>query len=182
MNQPHAFLSVGEIRKIAGRASSGALPDEDADTVPVPVKWENEIALLIMYYREVGPPGKRVVHPPHYAMYLEGSTGKVLHFGGTSPQRLGILDPDRLIPGVGLDIPVVDEFVKKRDRLFAISPELWTAYAEGIPATTPGVRPMAQEYWKLFMKVTPPQVAPFYLQAAAGFFAWLRLAGPAVTP
>jgi hypothetical protein len=83
---------------------------------------------------------------------------------------------------VGLDIPVVDEFVKKRDRLFAISPELWSAYAEGIPATTPGVRPMAQEYWNLFMEVTTRQLAPFYLQAAAGFFAWLRLAGPAGTP
>lgn len=182
MSQSHAFLPVAEIRKIAGRASSKTLPDEDADTVPVPVKWENEAALLIMYYRELGPAGRRIVHPPHYAMYLEGSTGMVIHFSATSPQRLGITDPERLIPGVGLDPPGVDEFTKKRERLFAISPELWTAYADGTPVTAPNVRPIAQEYWSLFASITTRQVAPFYLQAAADFFAWIRLAGPAVKP
>ncbi|AUX35235.1 MULTISPECIES: hypothetical protein [Sorangium] len=183
MSSTGPFQSAHELRQIAGKTSGAVLPDEDADTLPIPVKVDGAVVILIMYYRERGRPGQRVVAPPHYAMHLDGRTGRVLKFWAVVPEDLGINDPSAAVEGVGIPPGMSsDDFFQKRERLLAISPDVWAAYARGAAPTDPAVRPLASEYWSLFSQITKREVAPFYLQASPDFFAWIRAATSAAAP
>jgi len=183
MSSTTPFQPAHELQRIAGKTSGAVLPDEDADTLPIPVKVDGDVLILIMYYRERGRPGQRVVSPPHYAMHLDGRTGQVLKFWAVVPEDLGIHDPDAVVEGVGIAPGMSpDDFFKKRERLLAISPDVWSAYARGAAPTDPAARPLASEYWTLFAQITKREVAPFYFQASPDFFHWVRAAGSAAAP
>jgi hypothetical protein len=170
------FLPAQEIRRIAGRLSSAVLPDEDAITLPVPIRAEAGVVLLIMYYRELGPRSRRVVHLPHYAMHLDGATGKVLRFFACAPEDLGITQPLAHVPGAGVDSAMDGlAFYHSRERLLDLSPELWRAFADA-GEVAPSTAEAAKEYLEIFLKITKAEVAPFYLAAAPDFFAWLERA------
>lgn len=176
MTVPSQFLPAEEIQKHAGAAAASVLPDEDAETLPVPVREGGALVLLIMYFREKGRPGRRVVTPPHHAMHLDPATGKVLRFWATAPEDLGIELPTTPVPGAGVDPKMTsDAFVAKRRRLLELSPELWRAFAQGgsLDAAT---RALVQEYHALFLQITKKEVAPFYTGAAPDFFTWVRSA------
>jgi hypothetical protein len=171
-----AFVPAQEIRRIAGRMSGAVLPDEDADTLPVPIRTDKGVALLVMYYRESGPPDQREVDLPHYAMHLDGETGKVLRFFACAPKELGIAPPLSPVPGADVD-PAMDglAFFHTRERLLDLSPALWAALASDaeVDASTAEA---AKEYLAIFLRITKAEVAPFYLAAAPDFFEWLHSA------
>jgi hypothetical protein len=175
MSTPTHFIPAQEIRRIAGSTSGAVLPDEDADTFPIPVRADGGVVILVMYYKELGPPERRVVHPPHYAMYLDGETGKVLRFWAVTPDELGIRPPLPPVPGVGIDRTMsVEEHIRRRERFFDLSPDLWRAYAAGGTGVDPAVAAAAREYLDLFSTITKKEVAPFYVAASPAWFEWLR--------
>jgi hypothetical protein len=173
MPTPTHFIPAEEIRRIAGSTSSAVLPDEDADTFPIPLRADGGVVILVMYYSETGRPGRRVVHLPHYAMILDGETGKVLRFWAVTPDELGIRAPLTPVPGAGSDPAMpVEERIRKRDRFLAISPDLWRAFAAG--GKDPATAAAAREYLDLFLSLTKKEVAPFYVAASPAWFEWLR--------
>ncbi len=175
MSTPTHFISADEIRRIAGSTSAAVLPDEDADTFPIPVRVGGGVVILVMYYKETGRPGQRVVHPPHYAMHLDGETGKVLRFWAVTPDELGIRTPLTPVPGAGTDPAMaVDERIRRRDRFLALSPDLWKAFAAGSKQVDGAVAAAAREYLDIFLTITKKEVAPFYVGASPAWFEWLR--------
>jgi hypothetical protein len=175
MPQAENFLPAERIRELAGAAASKALPDELAETLPVPIRVNGVVELLIMFYRETGPPGQRTVNPPDYAMRLDPFTGKVIRLWSCEPEDLGIVDPNAFVEGVGVR-PAMGwkEFTTMRKRFLAISPLVWQAWAGGSAGNDPATRELAREYRDLFRAITVGRVAPFYVQAAAPFFSWLN--------
>jgi hypothetical protein len=177
MSSTTPFQSADELQRIAGKTSSAVISDSAAATLPIPVKVDGNVVILIMYFNERGRPGHRVLSPPHYAMHLDGHTGQVLRFWSTTPEALGITDLNAAIEGVGVGPQLGwEEFSDKKDRFLAISPDVWSAYARGAAPADPAVKPLAREYWSLFAQIETPAVAVFYLQASPDFFAWIRTA------
>jgi hypothetical protein len=176
MSANNHFLSADELRKIAGATSGAVLPDEDADTLPVPHKdADHGLVILVLYYRESGPPRQRTVKPPHHAMFLDPRSGKVLRFWACRPEDLGIEMPPKPVPGAGIPAGMTsEEFLTKRQRFLDISPAVWEAFASGATELPNNIRSLIEEYKSLFLQITKAEVAPFYVEAAPDFFGWLE--------
>lgn len=171
------YLPARELRDIAGKTSAPLLPLETAVMLPVPIRTNGALEALVVYYDETGPRTHRTVHPPHHAMRLDPTTGKVLHFGATTPERLGIRRPITPVPGVGIDPKMtVPEFITKRDRFLEISADVWSSFAAGSTSVDAATATLVAEYWDLFAHITKAEVAPFYTGAARDFFDWVRAA------
>jgi hypothetical protein len=181
MTVPSKFLSAQEIQEHAGAAASTVLPDEVAETFPVPVRAGDGVALLILFYRELGPPALRVVNPPDHAMRVDPATGKVIRFWAATPEELGIQQPITPVPGAGVDPRMpVDQLMASRKRFLDISADVWRAFAQsgGAPPDS-ATRPLVKEYYDLFLHLTKKEVAPFYVGGAPDFFSWVRSAASA---
>lgn len=169
------LLPVPELRDLAGRAAAALLPIETAAMVPIPRKTDTGLEALVVYYEETGPRLQRKVHPPSHALRLDATTGQLLHFGPTTPERLGIKRPLVPVPGARIAPGMTGaEFADKRDRLLEISRDVWLAFAAGSSSVDPVTAELVREYVDLFLQITKPEVAPFYLGAARDFFSFLR--------
>jgi hypothetical protein len=174
MHDDVEFVSGEEARRAAGTAAAEVLARETASTLPVPLSSKQPGVLLVLYYKEFGPPAKRKVYPPHYAMHLDGRSARVLRFWACTPEEVGIVQPQAVVEGAGIrDGMTGEEFFEKRQRLLAISPQVWSAFARGVDGGDATVRDAAREYRTLFLEITKREVAPFYVQAAADFFRWV---------
>lgn len=170
-----SLLPVPELRELAAQVAAALLPVETAVMLPLPRKGDGGLEALIVYYQETGPRTNRTVHPPSHAMRLDAATGKLLHFGPTTPERLGIQRPLVPVPGARIDPAMTGmEFADKRARLLEISREVWLAFASGSAQVDATTADLVREYVDLFLQITKPEVAPFYLGAAKDFFAFLR--------
>src|SRR6187455_2597602 len=136
----NTYLPAYEIRDIAARTAAAVLPLEIAVMLPVPIPTPGGLNALIVYYREYGPPTQRTVDLPSYAMRIDPVTGKILRFGATTPERLGITQPLLKVPGAGVSPPMTGlQFAEKRDRLLDISRDVWTAFAAGSTSVSPAM-------------------------------------------
>jgi hypothetical protein len=171
------FKSAQELRKEAGAVASGVLPDEVADTLPVPHRDGSGLIILILYYRESGPPNRRVVRPPDHAMHLDPVSGKVIRFWACRPEDLGIEKTVKPVEGAGIRPGMTSqEFFEKRERFLDISPQVWHAFASGSSQFDASTETLLREYYRLFLEITKAEVAPFYAAAAPDFFGWLQRA------
>lgn len=167
------FQSADELRRIAGAIAAKLLPLEIAQTLPVLVRHGPGFAVIVLFYPETGRPNRRTVSPPTHAMLLDAASGGLIRFWQTSAEELGIVQP--CVPVAGAGIPPgmsTDEFIRMRDRFLAISADVWTMFAYPGPPDPTG-RELVAEFRLLFLKITKSEVAPFYVGAAAEFFAWV---------
>lgn len=178
VQKPYHFRPAEDIRQIAGRAASSTVSDECGETLPFPVRTADGVALLVLYYKVFGGAGPQEIKPPHYAMYLDGTTGQVLRFTATSADSLGIRVPPVPVEGVTgpRDIDG-SQRLARRDRLLAIAAQVWSGYAND--DRTPATCALAGEYWTLFTGLELPSVAPFYVDASPDFFQYVRNCGKA---
>lgn len=171
------FLEAAELRKLASAKAGTVLPDEDADTLPIPLRDGERLVILVMYYPVRGRPGHRTISPPRYALHLDPTTGDVIRAWKTTPQELGIHQPTAKVPGFEAPAPGSWQAqLRDRERFLAMSNDIWAEFASRRSATDAALRPTLRKYWKLFQQITLPEEAPFYVQAAPEFFDWLRSA------
>ncbi|MEZ6138325.1 MAG: hypothetical protein R3C53_25865 [Pirellulaceae bacterium] len=169
------FKPASEICIKAGRVAASSLPDEVAETLPIPRRTEDEFALIIMHYSESGPPGKREVGLPHHATLINPQTAEVEKFWKCSPEELGIQGQLPKIDGVGIDPEMTSmQFVEKRKRFLEISANVWEAYFRRNEKPNAATKVVIAEYVELFGNITKQEVAPFYIAASPDFFRWLQ--------
>jgi hypothetical protein len=174
MTDPTRLKSAQELREIAGSIAAVSLPDEIADTLPVPRRVSGKRAVQILYYRESGPPERRRLTPPEQCLLLDAHSGQLLRFWACRPEELGILPTTPAVPGAGIrDGMTVDEYVEKEERLLAISRPLWQAFFEGAADEDAATRARALEYQQLFLETNDAEVAKFLVASAPDFFRWL---------
>ncbi|MEZ5352925.1 MAG: hypothetical protein R2762_09845 [Bryobacteraceae bacterium] len=177
MNPNDPILSAESIREIAGRTAAANLPDEVAETLPVITAAGGSPRVRIVFYNETGPPNARKVHLPHHLIEIHPVTGNVLRFAKVRPREVGVADPPVRVPGVDYDDSLtVDEYIRIEDRFLAISPAVWRLFLDHAnqPSANEESVKLVREYWDLFARSTPWEVAPFYIGAAPDFFSWVR--------
>jgi hypothetical protein len=169
------FKSAQDLRREAGAVSAGVLPDEAAETLPVLHREGGRLTILILYYRESGPPNRRVVRPPDHVMYLDPVSGKVIRFSACRPEDLGIERSMKPVAGAGIRPGMTSqEFYQKRERFLDISPQVWHAFASGSSQFEASTQGVLGEYYHLFLEITKAEVAPYYVAAAPDFFGWIQ--------
>lgn len=173
----NAIKSAQEIRIAAGKAAAATLPDEAAETLPVPRCIDGEYVIQILYYRERGNPGNRRVEPPDHCMRLDPWSGQVLRFWGCTPSEIGIEQGMLGIPGAGFPIGMTaQEFIAKEERLVTISTSVWRAFFDGRVPTDATTLDLVREYRRLFLETNKAEVANYTVAAAPDFFQWLEAA------
>jgi hypothetical protein len=166
-----AFRPARELLTRIGEATYETLPTGFAQTFPCPVRL-GSTTLRAVFYREGGPPDRRVVTPPEHVIELDGARCELLRFAPCTSAEVGATPPLRPVPGAGVDpsVPVM-EFVRRRERVYDLAPAVWTAFSEGEGAR---IAPTAREFLPLLLSVTTASAAPFMVGATPAFFAWLR--------
>jgi len=167
--------SVMDLQESAGTAATAVLPDEVAETFPAPVRSDGHVYIQILYYREVGPPGKRVVHAPHYCMRLDPYTAKVVRFWACSPQEIGIGVNTQSISPPGIrDGMTAEEFTEKVERLSTLSPRVWELFFNNATPADPQTLAMLEEYRNLFLATHNKEQSKWVIGASREFFSWLE--------
>ncbi len=169
-----SFASMDQVREAAGRAASAVLPDEAAETMPVVTGTADGVRVLVLFYRMIGPPRRGTPTLPTHAMWLDPVTAKVVRFAKITPDEVGLRAPLPPVPGVNADMSDMNVFLDRRARFFAISPDVWEAFAQGAAAPSGEAAGLVTEYWDLFKTLVHPDIAPYYVGAAKDFFDWVR--------
>ena len=163
-----------EIRTVAGRAASSVLPDEAAETIPVPKRLDGKSFIQILYYRQVGSPGERKSQPPDHCMLIDPESGKVVRFWRCTPSEIGLDKAPPTIAGAGIQSGMTtEEYVANEERLLAISQPVWKAFFRGSVPDASDTRALVQEYRQLFQQTATAEEAAFTRAAAVEFFQWL---------
>ena len=166
--------SAQEIKTQAGKAASTVVPDEAAETIPVPKRLGEKFVIQILYYRQVGSPGKRKELPPEYCMLLDPESGKVIRFWRCTLAEIGLDEGTPTVAGAGIKSGMTtEEFTMKEERLLAISQPVWIAFFHGGVPNAADTRALVREYRQLFLQTTNEGEAGFTVAAAAEFFQWL---------
>lgn len=173
------MISIERASQSFLQAYGSRLADNESETIPVPVRREGKVELLIMIYRMTPTPGQPPSpSPPHAAARIHSLTAAILSFGPTTPAQLGIRNPsDRPWPAPTEMVPGARVFQltsRMRPRLNDLSLSVYAAFASRAPIAT--VRSNAREFFHLMKELVPPPVSPFYDQAAREFFDYLRSA------
>ena len=177
MTNSQDLKTARDIRELAGRVASVSLPDEMAETLPVPTRVSGTKAIQILYYSEVGRPDHRKVMPPEHCLLLDAESGALLRFWACRPEEFGMTSRPAAVPGAGISADVsVDEYIDKEDRVLEISLPVWREFFAGGVPDDPAMRELAREYRQLFLETTKAEVAPYVVGAAADFFQWLEAA------
>lgn len=173
MNKERVISKTDAIKDAAGRVASRVLPDEVAETFPLPLKSNGRDYFQILYYREAGPPGKRIVHAPHYCMRLDAYTAEVVRFWNCTPDEIGIghappFDPPGIREGM-----TAEEFVEKDEQLASLSPHVARLFFD--ESTDLDLRSIAtvKEYFELLLEINSKDQATFMINASPDFFSWL---------
>lgn len=174
MTNPKQLKTATEILTIAGKTASSILPDEAAETLPVPRRVNERFVIQILYYREFGSPGERRVEAPDHCMWLEPESGKVIRFWACALDELGIPNRPDAVPGAGIRPGMTaEEYTRNHERIAAISQSVWAAFIHGGIPDDPDTRRLAREYRRLVLETTKAEVAAYLVAAAPDFFRWL---------
>jgi hypothetical protein len=175
MSAPTRFKTTRELQEIGGATACRVLPVEVAASLPMPIKADNRMNVVFLYYNDTQVKGQRVISPPHHAMVLDAVTGKLLRFWACTPGELGVRTPAGPPPGPELDPAVTAaEFWQKMARLLEMSPAVWEAYAVGNPRPDARTQALIQEYRAIYDRIALRPLVPYYEAVAADFFRWLR--------
>jgi hypothetical protein len=170
-----AVVDIDKVLESAGRAASAVLPDEVANTFPVPVLLGGRGLLQILYYRETGSPGQRIIHNPHYCMRLDPYTAQVVRFWPCEPHEIGGDEVPVVVPPGMPERLTVEDFIKKQRRLASLSPEVIELYFDNVEQLDLPAVASVKEYYDLFFATHGKKQATFVVNAAPDFFRWLQL-------
>ncbi len=146
--------------------------DSAAEMWPFPRRSGASIEVVVLFYREAGPMGRRNVHPPDYEVVFSPDA-TVLRHGPRTAAELGITPAGVRAPEYAArwSVEAVEEAQRK---LSALAPVVWAAFASG--AQSSEIATSAGEYLRCHVVQSTEHDGPWSEQAGSEFFRWLRTA------
>jgi hypothetical protein len=180
--QPVQLKAIREMIGLAQTGPAAALPDETHQSYPIPVPASGgsiRIAFLFApshLQRGVG----LVLAAPNYAAFLSAATGEVLEKGAVTPADLGVRNKAGEVLGPFV-LPARmsgEDYAKEREHLYDAYDVLLAAWASGQRGSNLDrrTRSAAQDFVRLFARLSEPPLAPYYRSVGKDFFPWVERA------
>lgn len=173
MTETIQFLTPGELSVLADRCLQPN--DDDAQTLPLPFRFENSLRIIILFYREVMAPDVEISYPPRHRIEIDPVSGDILANISCKPKDFERdQDPEEPVEGFGLPEDLSpEEYWRLKDLFFDLSPLVWRLYLQGS-------RPVEEEdlqalntYVYALQRISKAPLVPYYESIAEDFILWL---------
>lgn len=167
------LFSAKELYKLARMNSSGAVPDESRESLPLPVRTRDGLRVQFLFFAAVPRPNVQMLGVPQHLATMAPRSGQLETLKRVTPADFGQKhDPSQPIGPYQMPATVtLEDFTRDIDRLFELYDVLIPAFADSKPisAIDPKVR---EEFARLFKHVYEAVLGPYYRAAAPEFFTW----------
>ncbi|MBK8916161.1 MAG: hypothetical protein IPM64_16465 [Phycisphaerales bacterium] len=172
-------FAAKELFALARMHSSGAVPDESRESLPIPIRTREGLRVQFIFFAAVPRPNQQLLGVPQYLATLDPKTGALELLRKVTPADFGQshdraqpIGPFSLPPGVTLE-----EFTRDTERLLQVYDELLPAFGEGRASGTVDAK-LRAEFVKLFARVYEAPLAAYYKSAGGEFFTWVGVTFP----
>jgi hypothetical protein len=169
-------METKELYRLARMRSSGTIPDEWRQSLPIPVRRNNRLHLAFFFVPTVKKPGAPVeLGPPDYMVTLRVADGRLETLQSLDGARSPDAPPDTSIGTFGLpEGMTAEEFLNRQLELFAAYDVLLPLFDSAETNVGQNGRDWAKHFQRLFEMVSEPPLRPFYNSFGGEFFAWLK--------
>ena len=175
------FISLAELKNLAAKKVIGESVMAGGGpraSLPVPVRREGQVQVAFMFcFYMFGPDGSWL-WPPNKVAWLNPVDGRITVSTQMSPTNFGQSDSaDKPLKG-DIDFPqgmTTELFLSLERRLFVLYDALFATWAVNLSA--PGnnqLKSEAQEFLKIFNKISEQPLRPYYNALGRDWFEWLR--------
>lgn len=127
------------------------------------------VEVVFFVYTESVLRDRELVYPPWQLITVDPESGDVVSRAPCTPVTFGIeADPQGAVEGFGLTVGSQDFFASE-DRLLAIAPRVWEAFARGA-APDDETRALVAEHDALFDRIAKKPLRPYYEAIGADYF------------
>jgi hypothetical protein len=176
MMHPQSAKTFEDISKLARTYSMGAVPDEDRQSLPIPVRLDSGTAIEFFFAPAHARPKQPVdLFPPAFAITLH-TDGSLIRLWRVAPRDFG-LNHDQAQPVGQFGLPegwTFEEYNRRHARLLQCLDLLLPQFAKNSRAGE--VKAAAREYLAIFKELMEPPLAPYYEAVGKAFLAWVRAA------
>lgn len=168
-------MTTKDLYRQARIQSSGVVPDEWRQSLPIPVLFEGELRMVFWFAPAVVSPteGARLA-PPQYLCRLNPKDGKLEELRAVTPSFFGKSD-DAKTPLGAFRLPegmTAEQFLQNQDLLFELYDKLAPPFAAGQPADGE-FKALIGDFRRLFKQLSEPPLHPYYRKVGQDYFQWL---------
>jgi len=170
------FMPTEHLNKLARMRSSGAVPEQYRQSLPVPILRDGSTWLAFFYCPSMFLPGKPVqLKAPRFRLTLDPRTGSLVELKAVTAREFGIRDTgDHFIGTFGLPQGMTAaDYMAKLARFCTLLDQLLPLYGGPAPSASPSLKRISNELHHLFLELSEPPLHPYYQALGKDFFTWL---------
>lgn len=170
------LMQTEQLNRLARMLTSGAVPEQYRQSLPMPVLRNNTIALALFYCPSRFAPGQPVqLQAPRYRLFLNPFTGVLEELKAVTGRDFGLGDPGEApIGSFGLPQGMTaDDYMGKLERLFTLYDQLLPLFGGTPPPKSHYLKKIGDEFHQLFNELSEPPLLPYYQVLGKDFFTWL---------
>lgn len=167
------MMTAHELYRLGRMRVSGTVPDEDRESLPIPVRHGGSLYVLFLFFPSINRPGQpSQLGAPAYVATLRAADGHLESLQSLGASGGGTIGSFGLPEGM-----TAPEYLERQQELFAAYDVLLPAFERGDTDLGASGREWAAYGRQLFDIVSEPPLRPYYAQYGAEFFAWLARIG-----
>lgn len=175
-NQGWEMISIKELFDQARIQTSGIVPDESRQSMPLPNLIEGTLRVSFFFCPAVVTPqeGAKLI-PPNLVCHMDPVTGTLIELRAVTPSDFGQSDdPSKELGRYTMPTGMTPiEYVNKRSRLFELYDQLLPVFSGKSHKSKSDVHLTIEEFKKSFDELSEPVLRTYYRNGAAEFFKWL---------
>lgn len=180
MSELPKLMSIVHLVESAKRYTTGALPDIQHQSLPIPFPSPEGLRIAFLYCSSaIVEPGKGLqLKQPGYIAFFIAETGAFDELKLFTPEEWGLPAEEGwmgsyLTPAERMDPEFLTKLIRLWQRYDAILPSFAIAKTD----VSAEVRKAATQFFRMFEDVTESALMPYYQAVAKEFLSWLNLVG-----
>jgi hypothetical protein len=173
----HPPKTTVELVKLARIYSSGVVPDEFRQSLPIPVRTPAGTGFRFFFCpAQARPKEPTQLAPPAHALLLQAEHGQFVELRAVNSADFGQKHPAHQPIG-SVAMPAgwnYETYLEHQTRFYKLVDYLLPYFTAQTNSLSQEGRHFAREYLDLFQKLSEPPLLPYYESAGETFFAWIR--------
>jgi hypothetical protein len=175
---PEPAKSFAQLSGLAHNYSTGVIPDEYRQSLPIPVRLDSEFAIEYLFVpAHIRPKEPVELFPPAFALTIRADGG-FIRLWRVSPRDFGLNhDPNQPIGRFGMpDGWTYENYDRHSARLLETLDTLFPRFTTPDLRSSAETRTAAREFLAEFKQLMEPPLSPYYEAVGKLFFTWVRTA------